>query len=160
MLKPYAWGSAKEPLVTYPSPNPTLTLQSSIDCCWVRGGVGWQLFRYWYWSQLSRYRNWSDFRIKDVLDSHLLIYVKGDGKVSRYCASAFQRSCLHSHRSFENSSRVDHGILKDLWHLEYSRWDTKARQCRKEVVIGKKTAMMTSYTTSSQQTLIESESEE
>ena len=26
MLKPYALGSAKEPLVTYPSPNPTLTL--------------------------------------------------------------------------------------------------------------------------------------
>ena len=26
MLKPYALGSAKEPLVTYPSLNPTLTL--------------------------------------------------------------------------------------------------------------------------------------
>ena len=23
----------------------------SIDCCWVRGGVGRQLLRYWYWSE-------------------------------------------------------------------------------------------------------------
>ena len=33
-------------LPTYPSPN-------SIDCRWVRGGVGRQLPRYWYWSQSS-----------------------------------------------------------------------------------------------------------
>ena len=33
-------------LPTYPSPN-------SIDCRWVRGGVGGQLPRYWYWSQSS-----------------------------------------------------------------------------------------------------------
>ena len=30
---------------TYPSPNPTFTLT-----CWVRGRVGGQLPRYWYWS--------------------------------------------------------------------------------------------------------------
>ena len=24
---------------------------ASIDCCWVRGGVGGQLPRYWYWSE-------------------------------------------------------------------------------------------------------------
>ena len=38
-------------LPTYPSPNPTFTPNLlSIDCCWVRGGVGGQLLRYWYWS--------------------------------------------------------------------------------------------------------------
>ena len=38
-------------LCTYPSPNPTVTLTYYlIITCWVRGGVGVQLPRYWYWS--------------------------------------------------------------------------------------------------------------
>ena len=39
-------------LPTYPNINPNLL---SIDCCWVRGGVGGQFPRYWYWSQFLRY---------------------------------------------------------------------------------------------------------
>ena len=35
---------------TPPQPNINLNLLS-IDCCWVWGGVGGQLSRYWYWSQ-------------------------------------------------------------------------------------------------------------
>ena len=39
-------------LPTYPSPNPTLTCYQLTDC-WVRGGVGGQLPRYWYWPEKS-----------------------------------------------------------------------------------------------------------
>ena len=41
------WATAHLPL---PLPNINLNLLS-IDCCWVRGGVGGQLPRYWYWSR-------------------------------------------------------------------------------------------------------------
>ena len=41
-------------LPTYHSPNPKLTLScyqlTIIACYWVRGGVGGQLPRHWYWS--------------------------------------------------------------------------------------------------------------
>ena len=37
------------PIPPQPNINPKFL---SIDCCWVRGGVGGQLPRYWYWSQI------------------------------------------------------------------------------------------------------------
>ena len=39
--------SVSEQLSTYPSPKPTLNPNLlSVDCCWVKGGVGVQLLRY------------------------------------------------------------------------------------------------------------------
>ena len=43
------WETAHLPL---PKPNINLNLLS-IDCCWIRGGVGGQLPKYWYWSNIS-----------------------------------------------------------------------------------------------------------
>ena len=40
------WATAHLPL-----PNINFNLLP-IDCCWVRGGVGEQLPRYWYWSRI------------------------------------------------------------------------------------------------------------
>ena len=70
VLKPYAWGSAKEPLTTswYDASNTTVKPVFS----------GTVLSGHSFWSGwLSlRSRNLSDFRINFVLNSHLLIDVK------------------------------------------------------------------------------------
>ena len=54
------WATGHLPL---PWPNINLKLLS-IDCCWVRGGVGEQLPRYWYWSEVTIYR--SNFSVKFI----------------------------------------------------------------------------------------------
>ena len=57
------WATGHLPL---PWPNINLKLLS-IDCCWVRGGVGEQLPRYWYWSEVTIYRpNFSVTFIKSL----------------------------------------------------------------------------------------------
>ena len=58
-------------LRTYPSPNPTVTLTYLlIMTCWVRGGVGAQFPRNWYWSGLSH----GDTKLPDYGTLFLIIW--------------------------------------------------------------------------------------
>ena len=57
------WETAHLPL---PKPNINLNLLS-IDCCWIRGGVGGQLPRYWYWSNISNISLAHDWQKKVIV---------------------------------------------------------------------------------------------
>ena len=56
-------------LWTFPSPNPTVTLNLlSVDCFWVREGVGGLLLRQWHWSIYSVLVQRSEWDIPYLVD--------------------------------------------------------------------------------------------
>ena len=74
ILKPYAWGSAKEPLTTSWYDASNTTVKPVFSGTVLSGHSLWS-----GWLSL-RSRNLSDFRINFVLNSHLLIDVKGTSR--------------------------------------------------------------------------------
>ena len=74
VLKPYAWGSAKEPLTTSWYDASNTTVKPVFSDTVLSGHSLWS-----GWLSL-RSRNLSDFRINFVLNSHLLIDVKGTSR--------------------------------------------------------------------------------
>ena len=114
------WATAHLPL-PQPNINPNLL---SIDCCWVRGGVGGHLPRYWYWSNFfsqQRVLLFNAFATSamcranvPVLDVHPLTdsYPYGTGTPSR------PRDAVHyEHFVFESAER----LLEDYFYRTYKR---------------------------------------